>query len=73
MIAEAIPQLKRLSTEEKLLLAGELWDEAAALQDEWEPDPEFVAGLQQQLEEYRRDPGSARTWNQVKANILGRQ
>ena len=73
MIAETIPQLKKLSTEEKLLLAGELWDEAAALQDGWEPDPEFVAGLQQQLEDYRRDPGSARTWDQVKANILARQ
>ena len=58
-----------MTPEEKMLLAGELWDDVAAHAD-WEPDPNFVTGMQQQLEEYRRDPSVGRTWEQVKANIL---
>jgi putative addiction module component (TIGR02574 family) len=73
MIAETIPQLRTMTPEEKMLLAGELWDDVAAHAGSWEPDPEFVAGMQQQLEEYRRDPSVGRTWEQLKANILARK
>lgn len=73
MIAETIPQLKQLSPDQKLVLAGELWDEVAADTKDWEPDPEFVEGLQQQLEEYRRNPQNVLTWEQVKANVIGRK
>jgi putative addiction module component (TIGR02574 family) len=73
MIAEKIPQIRMLSPEEKMLLAAELWDDVAAHGNEWQPDPEFIAGMQQQLEDYRRDPSEGRTWEQMKANIIARK
>ena len=33
MIKEKIPELKKLSKEEKKVLAGELWDEAMVVED----------------------------------------
>lgn len=69
MIAETIPQIKDLTTEQKLLLAAELWDEAANEQTIWETDPAFITSLEKQLEEYRRDPSAGLTWEQVKARV----
>ena len=72
MIAEMIPQLRTLTREEKMLLAAELWDDVAAHAEDGEPDPAFVAGMQEQLEEYRSAPSTARTWEEVKSAILAR-
>jgi len=71
MIAERIPELKALSTEEKLLLVRELWDELAAAPEAFPPRDDHNKILQQRLEDYRRNPQNVLAWEQVKARILG--
>jgi putative addiction module component (TIGR02574 family) len=36
---------------------------------EWALTAEIIAELDRRMEEYRRDPSSGRTWEQVKARI----
>ncbi|EDY18604.1 hypothetical protein CfE428DRAFT_3989 [Chthoniobacter flavus Ellin428] len=69
MIIERIPEILRLTQAEQMELCYELV-ELAARGDTWEDlSPEVVAALDQQREEYRRDPSRGRTWEQVKAKI----
>jgi len=70
MIAERIPALKNLSTEEKLILVGELWDELAAQPDAFPRREDHVKLLQQRLDHYREHPEDAAAWEDVKARIL---
>jgi putative addiction module component (TIGR02574 family) len=71
MIAEKIPALKALSTEEKLILVGELWDELAAQPDAFPPREDHIKLLRERLENYRRHPEDVVAWEAVKARILG--
>ena len=71
MIAEKIPELKRLSPEEKLILVGELWDELAARPNAFPPREDHIALLKERLEHYRRNPADVVAWEDVKARILG--
>ena len=71
MIAEKIPELKRLSPEEKLTLVGELWDELAARPNAFPPREDHIALLKERLEHYRRNPADVVAWEDVKARILG--
>ena len=69
MILERIPEILRLTKAEQAELCGELVD-LLAEDDGWqELSPEIIAELDRRMEEYRRDPGSGRTWEQVKARI----
>ncbi len=70
MIVETLPEVQRLTPEQKLLLAAELFEDATECIAE-EPDPEIVKALDQRLEEYQNNPGSASSWSAVKARILG--
>ena len=57
MIAETIPELNRLSPEEKLILVGELWDELAARPNAFPPREDHLAILQQRgCEHYHKHP-----------------
>jgi putative addiction module component (TIGR02574 family) len=71
MIAERIPELKRLSAEEKLILVAELWEELAAQPDSFPPRDDHVKLLKERLEYYRKNPDDLIAWEQVKARILG--
>ena len=71
MIAESIPQLSSLSSDEKILLAAELWREAAG-GDGDVPDPKLVAALRERLAYHREHPGDVSTWAEVRARILSR-
>jgi putative addiction module component (TIGR02574 family) len=70
MIAEKIPELKTLSTEEKLVLVGELWDELAAHPDALPPREDHIKLLQERLEHYRQHPDDVIAWEEVKSRIL---
>ena len=70
MIAERIPELKSLSSDEKLILVGELWDELAAQPDAFPPREEHVRILRERLEHYRQHPEDVVAWEDVKARIL---
>ena len=71
MIAERIPELKSLSSEEKLILVGELWDELAAQPDLLPPRDDHIKLLKERLEYFRQHPADVVAWEQVKARILG--
>ena len=71
MIAERIPELKRLSIEEKLILVGELWNELAAQPEAFPPREAHIQLLKERLEHYREHPQDVLAWEQVKARILG--
>ena len=69
MIAESIPQLSSLSSDEKILLAAELWREAAGGEGA-PPNPELVAALRERVAWYREHPTEVSTWAEVRARIL---
>ena len=69
MIAETIPALERLSSEEKLLLVSELWDEITAQQNHIPVSQTLLDELDRRMEEFRRDPAAATTWDEAKQRI----
>jgi putative addiction module component (TIGR02574 family) len=71
MIAERIPELKRLSPEEKLILVSELWDELAAEGDALAPREDHIKLLKERLDHYRQHPTDVVAWEELKARILG--
>ena len=69
MILERFPEIQKLTKAEQAELCGELV-ELLAGNDGWQTlSPEIIAELDKRMEEYRRDPSSGRTWDQVKAKI----
>jgi putative addiction module component (TIGR02574 family) len=70
MIVERIPGLKGLSSEEKLILVGELWEELAADPEAFPPRDDHIRLLQERLNHYRQHPQDTVAWEEVKARIL---
>ncbi len=69
MIIERIPDIMKLSPTEQAELYGELGD-LLAREDAWHKlSSEVVDELDREMEEYRNDPSSGRSWDQVKAKI----
>lgn len=71
MILEMIPEVKKLSPSEKLLLVTELWDDLAAHPTEVPVSREQIAELDRRMEEYRRDPKQVTSWEAIQQRILG--
>lgn len=71
MILEQHPELKKLSSAEKLALVSELWDDLATHPAEIPVTPEQIAELDRRMEAYRKDPTQVTTWEAIKARILG--
>ncbi len=63
MIAETIPALAALDTDQKLLLVAELWDSLTSGDEHLDiPVSEaLLAELDARMEEFRRDPSQATT------------
>ncbi len=72
MILENIPDLKRLTPSEKLLLGSELWNDLAAHPTEVPVSREQIAELDRRMAEYRRDPSQVTTWEAIQKRILGK-
>ena len=72
MILDSIPELKRLTPSEKLLLVSELWNDLAAHPTEVPVSREVIAELDRRMAEYRRDPSKVTTWEEIQQRILGR-
>ncbi len=70
MIAETIPELKRLSLGQKLILVGELWEELATQPGAFPLREDHVKLLQERLEHFRQHPEDVVAWEDVKARIL---
>jgi hypothetical protein len=72
MIAEKIPELCKLSSDQKILLAAELWREAVGPEAET-PNPAMVRALRERLDYYRAHPEQVSTWEEVRARIASRK
>jgi putative addiction module component (TIGR02574 family) len=70
MISETIPEIQAMLASRKLLLAGELWDEAMAEELDVPASPALLEELDRRHEEYRKDPSSVSSWEEAKARIL---
>jgi len=70
MVVEKIPQLKMLSSEEKLILVGELWDQLAADPNAFPKRDDHVALLEGRLAHFRQHPDDVIAWEEVKKRIL---
>lgn len=69
MILDRLPEVLKLTKAEQVELYGELSD-LLAQSDSWgDLSPEVIAELDRRMEEYRRDPSTGRTWEQVKARL----
>jgi putative addiction module component (TIGR02574 family) len=71
VILERHPEIKQLSTAEKLALVAELWDDVAKHPENVPVSEECLAELDQRMAEYRRDPSKVTSWEAIKARILG--
>lgn len=69
MIIEKLPEVQRLSDEDKMALAVELINETTVT-DDGEVDENIIAMLYERLEEHRKDPDAVFTWEEVKARAL---
>ncbi|MEN3939952.1 addiction module protein [Prosthecobacter sp. SYSU 5D2] len=65
---ESIPALSQLTSDERLILAAELWRENAVTTDD-EADPKIVNMLRERLERYQTRPEAVSTWAEVKARL----
>ncbi len=68
MVMESIPALMGLTSDEKLILAAELWRENTSGAED-EPDPVVVSLLRERLARYRADPSAVSSWEEVKARL----
>lgn len=67
MILDQIPEVKRLSADEKWRLIDELWEELVP--KDTEARPEMVALLEARMAEYRENPALGSSWSEVKARL----
>jgi putative addiction module component (TIGR02574 family) len=72
MILENIPEVKRLTPAQKLVLVSELWDDLAANPMDVPVSPEQIAELDRRMEDYRRNPDKVTSWEAIQQRILGR-
>jgi len=69
MIAEQYPGLLERPDEEKLKLAGKLWNDVIGDTDEAD-DPVLIALMEARLAEYRAHPERVSSWEDVKTRLL---
>ena len=68
MILEQVPEVQRLSPDEKWQLIDQLWQELLPPSDS-EPRPEILSLLEGRMAEYRKNPALAAPWAEVKARL----
>ncbi len=68
MIAETIPGLADLSSDDKLLLAAELVQDAVGSEPS-SPDPELIAVLRERLAHDHDLPDEVSSWEDVRGRI----
>jgi len=73
MILDRMPEVKRLTSAEKLLLVSELWDDLAAHPSEIPVSQEQLAELDRRMEAYHRDPDQVISWEAIQQRVLGKK
>ncbi len=67
-ILEKTPAIRELSDDDKRQLIDELWTEMDGSPEE-SVSPEIIKLLDSRMEEYRRNPESASTWDEAKQRL----
>ena len=70
MTTAEIPQLRGLSRDEKMSLAGQLWDEIVAAADELPLTARLDQIVEDAADEHARDSRGGTPWAEAKARIL---
>jgi len=70
MIIDTIPELRKLSNSEKLLLINELWDSLSSQEDVLPVPESHKKILDERLKEHEANPEQGSTWEEVKSRIL---
>jgi putative addiction module component (TIGR02574 family) len=73
MILERFPEVERLSSEEKLQLATELWNEIEGHPSDVPVDQEILDELRRRMEHFKSHPEQCTTWEKVRDKLLGSQ
>ncbi len=73
MILDQYPEVRQLSSAEKLIFVTELWNDLEEHPSEVPVSREIVAELDRRMEQFRQNPDQFTTWEVVKARILGPQ
>jgi putative addiction module component (TIGR02574 family) len=73
MILETLPAVEKLSPQEKLALAGELWDQVTAMPELFPVNPDTVALLEARYSEWKQDPSGAISWEEFRKQFTGGQ
>ncbi len=69
MILERIPEISKLSPEDKLRLANELWQQVAEDPDRIPVSDEHKQLIEQRYQEYLENPDDVVTWEEVKRRL----
>ena len=70
MILEKFPEVKRLSSSEKLQFVSELWNDLQANPDAIPVAREIIDELDRRMARFREHPEEFDTWESVKERIL---
>ena len=70
MIIDTIPQLKKLSNTDKLLLINELWESLSLPEDALPVPKSHKKILDERLREHEANPEQGSAWKEVKSRIL---
>lgn len=66
---ELFSEILELSVSERIQLVQDIWDSIAQLPDSLQLREDQKAELRRRLEEYRANPDSAISWEELKAQI----
>jgi putative addiction module component (TIGR02574 family) len=69
MILERLPEVQKLPSDQKRLLAEELWLSADD-PNETTVDPSILDRLNQRLAEYDTDPSAVSSWQKVRERVF---
>lgn len=70
MVIEHLPQVAKLSIEEKWVLVDELWSALLAEAPVPAADPVVVAELERRMVEYEANPGSGISWETLRDRLI---
>ena len=71
MILEQFPEVRSLSSSEKLLFVSELWNDLEEHPSEVPVSREILAELDRRMDHFKQHPEEFTTWETVKQRILG--
>jgi|UniRef100_UPI003783A05A putative addiction module component (TIGR02574 family) len=71
MILEQFPEVRSLSSSEKLLFVSELWNDLEEHPSEVPVSREILAELDRRMDHFKQHPEEFTTWEAVKQRILG--